>query len=92
MTVKEISKALGFKRAEDLYKKYGYNRHQVAKIKKRNIERYKMILVDMIVKELLFKGGAVEYNNLISVLKFHNKQLEALKDDISKGLDGESNE
>ena len=80
MTIKQVSKALGYKQAEDLYKKYRYNRQQISKIKKRNPKRYNMILGDIIIKELLFNGGDVEHSKLIDVLKLYNKQLEVIKE------------
>ena len=82
MTIKEICKELGYKLVEDLYKKYGYNRQQISKIKKRNLKRYNMILTDIIIKELLFAGGGVEHSKLIDVLSSYNKQLEAIKEGL----------
>ena len=80
MTMKKIAKELGYNKVSELYEAYGYNRHQIAKIKKRNPKRYNMILSDIIIKELLFAGGDVEHSKLIDVLKLYNKQLEAIKE------------
>ena len=74
MTLKQISKALGYKTIKEMLPVHGYTKQGLDSVKRLNPRRYDMILSDMVLKH--YKIDHEELVKMVELYKVHSSTIE----------------